>query len=231
MIDDHDPFLSALDAGLLIRHQWHADDYVCLLLALAPECRTEEGGDPSRCLAEHAPLEWAYLTPWIDDSGSAAVWPSMVREYAEVTRLLVAMPREQQMRLNYTWRSIIVREAMRHTQATSTLTICERVVALCDRTARGDAVTTTEWAEAVREAAAAAQRRSGLSPAVAAVAAWAANVARAAAAAAEAGAAATWATWAARAAAKVRATTVRAAGEAAADRMTSTIFDAIRAAQ
>ena len=71
--------------GTLIRDKYTGTDAkgretACLLVAIAPE--VGPAGRVSNCPASVMPQWMAVLTPFIDDRGSEAAWPQMVRRYA-----------------------------------------------------------------------------------------------------------------------------------------------------
>jgi hypothetical protein len=240
----------------LIRNAWAGKDAkgretACLLAALAPETALET--DAGACPATVMPAWLAHLTPWMDDSGSLAAWPAMVRRYAALARRWHVLSPAQWYRLDYVARAIAVRAAMDATTNESVLAVCRQTAALCDRRGGGEAVTDQEFKEAAEAAAEAAEAAAGRAAAEAA--AWRAAAAEAAAEAAEAAAgraaaaaaawraaaaawraaeaaeAAAWraaaAAWRAAEAAEAAAGRAASAGRAAADRITDSILGAI----
>jgi hypothetical protein len=238
----------------LIRGKWL--DYkgrACLLVALAPECGTAH--TPAVCPASVIPPWLAYLTPWLDDAGSLAAWPAMVRRYARLAHRWHVLTPETWRRLDYAARAICVREAVRHTTNAQSIEACETVIALCDRAASGDQPVAEAWAAAAAaaKAVAAAEAEAGAAWAAAkAVAGSAAEAARAGSAAEAAravwSASAAWAAGAAWAAARAAAWAAAAvdratsgfrpalrrpsarAAAAAVDRITAAVLGAIEAA-
>ncbi len=186
----------------LVRKTWgDGQERACLLLALAPEVGTK--GVASGCPADVIPAWLAYLTPDLDDCGTEAAWPAMVRRYATVVR------RGAETLDDAGWRRVLARtmlavlaEATPRDPSGS----CARVAALWTRVLAGEEPREEEWV--VAGAAAWVVRR--------AAAAWAAR----AAAGAEA---------AARAAPAAVAAAVEAAARAAAawDRITAALLDGI----
>ena len=180
----------------LVRHRWgDGQERACLLLALAPEVGAD--GAVHRCPADVIPPWLAELTPGLDDNGTEAAWPAMVRRYAVVVR------RGAQTLDETEWRRVLARTmlavlagAAPHDPSGS----CQRVAALWSRVLDGDEPREEEWT-AARAAARAAQawgavcaaRMAARAPEAAA--AWAS--AAAAAAAGEEGEAAAWASAAA----------------------------------
>jgi hypothetical protein len=174
----------------LVRERWtDGQDRACLLAALSPE----SGNAGKACMCPAAVMApWlAHLTPWIDDSGSLELWPSVVRRYAAVARRWAEWTDATWERKNYSIRALIVREAARHTTDARALSACSRVIALCDSRAGGQETREEDWA-----AARAAARAAAASAASASAAAEAAVAASAAAAEAAAARAAAWAAWA-----------------------------------
>lgn len=158
--------------GSLLRGAWwegerRRDGYdrACLLLAIAPECgkRDEDGdasGDPAACPSWLLPEWLARLTPWLDDTGSDEAWPEHVRRYSRAVRLVPSLGPDAQRRLLFAVCASIVRSVLEF--AGSTKDVCERVLALLERAAAGEAVSDGEWetahGDARAEAAAAAAR-------------------------------------------------------------------------
>jgi hypothetical protein len=225
-----------INEGRVIRRKWTDTDsagreLACLLAAISPE--VAETSDPARCPATIMPAWLAYLTPWMDDCGSDAAWPGMIRRYADLAARWHVLTDEKWSRLELTAKRIIVESVIPY--AGKSEPAVTAVLTLLRRAESGDRAPCEEWEAAqVRAAAEAAQAETQVQAAWAvtwAEAAWAA----AAWAAAEVGAQAAWAvTWAAawavravRAAAEAEA--VRA-GRAAAEAITTAILDAIEAA-
>ena len=78
----------------LIRGSWTNDEGdCCLLAAFSPEA--EHLLLPCACPPSAMPEWLAYLTPQIDDFGSATAWPQMVARYVEVLPKLLSLPTEQ----------------------------------------------------------------------------------------------------------------------------------------
>jgi hypothetical protein len=191
----------------LIRGQWDdGKNRACLLATLAPECG--EALSAAVCPAEIMPAWLAHLTPWLDDAGSAAAWPAMVRRYAALAHRWHVLTPEAWRRLDYAARAICVREAVAHTTDAQAIAACETAIALCDLAARGETVTaagSAAWAAVWVAAPDAGSARSA-----AEAAGSAAGSARAAAWVAGSAGSAAW-----------------AAGSAAADRITTAILSAI----
>ena len=203
-----------LDSGRLIRKAWTGTDAqgretACLLAALSPEVAATH--NEADCPADIMPQWLAYLTPWFDDAGSVEAWPTMKQRFAGLVKRWSVLTATDWRQLDYTCRRIAVEEAAQHYNGEKFPMVraaIGTVIALCCRAENSDYPSDEEW-EAARATAEAAEASRE------AKAAW---VAIAAAEAAEA----------AFAAARVAA---RAAGwaaeEAAADRITAAIFDAI----
>lgn len=77
-----------IDSGRLVRNKWSSGsysseegyEYACLLVAMAP--RVGDRGDVDMCPVELMPPWFACLVPWLDDVGSKAAWPGLVRRFA-----------------------------------------------------------------------------------------------------------------------------------------------------
>ena len=214
---------SFIAEGRLVRKQWgDGQERACLLLALAPEVGTD--GAMDRCPADVIPAWLAHLTPDLDDCGTEAAWPAMVRRYASVVR------RGAETLDDAGWRRVLARtliavlaEAAPHDPSGS----CQRVSGLWTRVLTGEEPRVEEWAEAAAEAAAwaawAASRAAACREAAEA-AAWEVAAAEAAAWAAEA--AAVWA--ATRAATREEAAAAREVAEASTwDRIATALLDGI----
>ncbi len=193
-----------IEQGRLVRKTWgDGQERACLLLALAPEVGTK--GVASGCPADVIPAWLAHLTPDLDDCGTEAAWPAMVRRYASVVRCGAETLDETE------WRRVLARtmlavlaEAAPHDPSGS----CARVAALWTRVLAGDEPRAAAWTAEAAAAEAAAAR----------AAAWTAEAAAAEAAAA------------ARAAAEAAAWTAAAWTAAAAstwDRITGALLDGI----
>ena len=187
-----------IEQGRLVRWAWgDGQERACLLLALAPEVGAE--GAVERCPAYLIPSWLAYLTPDLDDCGTEAAWPAMVRRYSVVVR------RGATTLDDAGWRRVLARtmlavlaEATPHDPSGS----CARVAALWTRVLAGEEPREEEWevwvvgaARTAEAAAAVGQGAGGVAEAAARAAAWARSAwARAARAAAEAAAraAAAW---------------------------------------
>ena len=140
-----------IEAGTLIRGRWTGTDeqgrhLACLLAAMVPECGKEQMA--SVCPAELMPQWLAQLTPWIDDAGSDAAWPGVVRRYAAVAARWHALSAEEWRRLDYAVRALCVREAMRHTPDATVISVCGRAATLCEAAASGATIDVAETAAA-----------------------------------------------------------------------------------
>jgi hypothetical protein len=151
--------------GRIIRHEWEGIDddgheVACLLATLSPEAGRR--GNPSACPAGVMPAWFANLTPWIDDSGSVAAWPSVVERYAALAHRWHALSADAWVRLHYAVRAAAVSEAMQHTTDAGVLKVCNVSLALCLRAAGGDMPTSEEFgaAESAAEIAAESAARS-----------------------------------------------------------------------
>jgi hypothetical protein len=171
--------------GRLIRGAWSmtAEDgrqLLCLYTALAGDAEAR----PATCPADLCPAWLAHLLPWLDDAGSAAAWPDVVRRVVALSPSFGCLSPD----VEYHVRALCVREAMHHTTDITVLAVCESVAMLCERAGRGDMAQLAEWAAA--EVVAASETASEAARA----AAWAAaGAARAAVRAAADAARAAWA--------------------------------------
>jgi hypothetical protein len=203
---------------LLIRGKWtDGQERACLLAALAPECGAANSA--AACPAEKMWPWLAYLTPWIDDAGSAEAWPGVVRRYAAAVRRL-DFSRDGRPVLLACLRVILV-EARGHDRSGS----CDAVIALIDE---GAAVDDPRWKSA--RAASWAWAAAWAAGAEADAAAEAAAEAAADAAAADAAAADAAAEAAADAAAAAAEAEAAADAAAAADRLIDGILTALESA-
>jgi hypothetical protein len=167
----------------LIRKAWgDGQECACLLLALAPEIGTS--GAVYRCPASVLPPWLAHLTPSLDDAGSTAAWPTMVRRYSRVVR------RGAETLDDAGWRRVLARTMLAVLAVVAPHDLsesCARVSALWGRVLAGDEPTEEEWAAASEDAEAAlaalwaarASQRMGVGAAseAAARAAWVMGVA------------------------------------------------------
>ncbi len=200
----------------LVRKTWgDGQERACLLLALAPEVGAE--GAVARCPAYLIPAWLAYLTPDLDDCGTEAAWPAMVRRYAAVVR------RGAETLDDAGWRRVLARtmivvlaEAAPHDPSGS----CARVEALWSRVLDGDEPREEEWAAAGAAAGAAACGAAACGAAAAGAAACGAAACGAAPSTARAAAAGAGAAAAA-------ACGAGGAGEVTWDRITTDLLDGI----
>lgn len=240
--------------GRLIRRSWGGHDATggetaCLLVAMAPE--TGRAMSAAACPTAVMPAWWAYMTVSIDDSGSAGAWLGLIRRYAALARRWHVMDDAAWRRLDYTCRDIALQEALRYVPpGHSSLPAIEKVRDLLRRAASGGVPKRKEWASASAAVAAAAPASTWqvleaaevmcVMPAVemvsAAVAASAGETTSVVSEVASASAA-SWSLASAASAASMSAATcdtpvsiTEAAGEAAVDRMTTAILDALEAA-
>ena len=108
------------------------------------------------------PAWLAHLTPWMDDEGTAAAWPEMIRRYASLARRWSVLDAVAWRRLDFTARKIGVLEARTHVPAgNGALPSIDAVLALLDREIAGDTPSEGEWAAAEAAAAAAAGWAAG----------------------------------------------------------------------
>lgn len=150
--------MQLLAEGRLIRRAWSGTDArgretMCLLSALSPDARRQRSA--AACPADVAPGWLAHLIPWMNDSGTKAVWREVV-----VPRVAALAPRwhilsdEDWRRLDYTARRAALECARQHA-GTATAAV-DRVLALLRCAEAGDAVSHAERAAAAEAAAAAA---------------------------------------------------------------------------
>jgi hypothetical protein len=229
--------------GRLIRKDWTGTDAegretACLLAALSPEVAKER--KEQACPADIMPSWLAHLTPWINDAGSTAEWPAVVRRYAALARRWHVLDAAGWRRAEYRVRRAAVVEAKAYATTEEAAAVCQTVIALCDREIAGEPPAQAEWTAAWKaaaavewaaEAAAEAAEWAAAAADVKRVAARATAAARAEAANAVARAAETAARAAVRAAAAARAAAevawARAEAEAVADRIITAILDGI----
>lgn len=147
----------------IIRDGWAGTDEqgretACLLAALSPEVGKWERAES--CPAEVMPEWFAHMTPWIDDNGSEAEWPRVVRRYAACAARWHTLDEAAWRRVEIATRRVSVVEAMRHTNKESVLNACRGVLAWLDAdmpdAARPAVVTAAEAAAAPEDAAEAA---------------------------------------------------------------------------
>jgi hypothetical protein len=137
-MDYEQTILSRYAEGTLIRNDWIGTDddgreTACLLAAVAPECG--QARSAGSCPANVMPSWLAHLTPWIDDAGSEAEWPRVVRRFAATAKNWPHLTERHE----YAVRALCVREAMRHANSADALKACERVATLCERARNGEA--------------------------------------------------------------------------------------------
>ncbi len=121
----------------LARNQWTGTDAqgratACLLAALYPPCGETKQTDT--CPASLMQPWLAYLTVWIDDSGTNEAWPAHIQRYAAVIRDVTSLDPEKDQRLSLTIRSIIVKEALSHvtTDNWGVRAACEAMIVALD---------------------------------------------------------------------------------------------------
>jgi hypothetical protein len=219
-----------INEGRVIRNQWTGTDAqgretACLLAALSPEAGSSQ--EASACPAHVMPSWLAYLTTDLNDRGSNAAWPGMVRRYAALAARWHRLDDAAWLRVQYKVLAATVREAKSYVaDQADVLAACEQVVELCEQVVETGKVDE----EAFRAAAARAAAARAAADAVVRSAAWAA--ARAAWVAADAADAADAASAPSRAAAwaaeTARVAEVAAWAAAAAwDHVTAALFEAI----
>jgi hypothetical protein len=211
---DWDGYERAVREGKIVRGQWRDHDRLCALLTLVPAAEIRSGADYSVCAAAGLPEWCAQLVPWIDDAVSIETWrDTLVRLGVVLRRAVAVLTPEDWARLDYVCRAIAVREARARTPHRDPrfLAAIDRVLALLDRAAAGDASKREQWCAAAWEAWEATQGTMAATPSTAA-AAWAAKFEASEAAARTAAAA-----------------SVAVKTTAAADRIAAAMLDAIEA--
>lgn len=148
--------------GRLIRYRWlgvtsDGRETACLLAALYPECGDTMSVGPANDIDP-----WlAAFTPWIDDAGTEAHWPEVVRRYAAVIRRVHVLDSAAWRRAELRSLLAVLGEAQRHNAK-----LCDRAIALIARELSGDAPAAAEWTAAAgakgSRAAKAAARRSSV---------------------------------------------------------------------
>ena len=134
--------------GRIIRGEWSREEngrqLLCLYTALAgdPEAR------PESCPASLCPRWLAHLLPNIDDYGSREKWPAVVERVVRLAPRFASLPPEVEWRV----RALCVREAMRYTEDSAVLAICELVASLCERRGFRKIVSDADLAEAASAA-------------------------------------------------------------------------------
>jgi len=220
---------AAIAAGDVIRHEWtrtedDGRERACLLASLVPACGADRTA--SVCPASVLPSWLAECDPKPMQVGSAAAWPAMIRDFADLLRDSASAPPALWERLNLHWLRVALAEAMAHTDDLAVLGICAEVAAMLDAELAGESIDPAAWTDARTAARAAtawgvATSATSAASERAAEAAWAATAwARSAAAAAAA---------AAEAEASATAATAASAAQEAADRITFEFFAAWRA--
>ena len=139
----------------ITRHDWSRVDeqgreVACLLAALSPEAGRAENAEA--CPAEVMPAWFACLTPWIDDCGSEAEWPRVVRRYSACAARWSALDEAAWRRVEVVARRVSVVEAMGHTTNEEVLGACRGVLVWLD-----DDMPEASRAAVFKEAARAAQ--------------------------------------------------------------------------
>ena len=226
-----------MSEGRIIRNDWVSSDeqgreVACLLAALSPEAGEAES--PAACPASVMPEWFAHLTPWIDDNGSEAEWPRVVRRYAACAARWSVLDDAAWRRVEIATRRVAVIEAMRHTSDEQVLAACRGVLVWLDadmsesshaavKAAARAAADAVSAAATWKAAEAAAWAASTASAAAKAAAETATAAATAGAAAVKAAVAETAAAWAGEAAAWAG----KAAKATAADRIVDAVLSAL----
>ena len=159
-MNNTETILSYLESGRLLRRKWAEgprgpDGYerACLLVALAPECAEDE--DVSACTADVMPAWLAHLTPWMDDAGTEAAWPAMVRRYADLAGRWHVLDDAAWRRALLASLLAIVTEARSHATGDEA-SACDTVIGLLREQAPAGDARWAAWAarDAARDAAA-----------------------------------------------------------------------------
>jgi hypothetical protein len=116
--------------GTLIRHKWTGTDArgretACLLAALAPACATAKRA--TACPADVMQPWLAYLTPWIDDAGTATAWHGHVLRFAALAERWPSWSEAEWEHKHQRVLAACVREAVRHTANAQVLAVCEDI--------------------------------------------------------------------------------------------------------
>ena len=158
----YDKRIARLDEFLredrLIRYGWTGRDAdgretACLLAALAPE--TGEAQSPSACPASIMPEWLASFVPWINDRGTGTAWPAMVRRFADLAGRWSVITPVQWDRLRYAATRIMLEESHRcydHNKFQGVATAVHAIIELFRRAEGGDNPRLSEWADASTEA-------------------------------------------------------------------------------
>jgi len=149
----------------IARHVWSKVDkrgreVACLLAALSPEAGNARLADA--CPAEVMPAWFANLTPWIDDNGSAAEWPRVVRRYAACASRWSSLDEAAWRRVEVATRRVAVVEAMKTTEDELTLRSSHATLAWLDEDMPGSSYPDVVGASAAMWSVRWAARRSSV---------------------------------------------------------------------
>ena len=138
-----------LRAGTLTRRRWSLatdDGREILRLWFALVGGDTPDGDYFRRTSVGLPEWCARLLLWMDYYGSIEKWPETVCKTVRVLeRASRTLDAEAWQRLNYTIRTLALREVMLNYDHPAALAVCSEAITLCERAARGDDPSETEW--------------------------------------------------------------------------------------
>jgi uncharacterized protein YeaO (DUF488 family) len=150
--DRLDTFISE---GRITRRNWgDGQSKACLLFALVPEGKFREHSDFGSCPASVLPPWMAQLTVSIDDKGSTAAWADMIKRYACVVR------RGALSLDGKAWERVKARfliAALKEAEPSDKSGCCISVADLWKRSLAGNEPTSDEWTNAVAAAGKAAR--------------------------------------------------------------------------
>lgn len=115
----------------ITRRQWYGRDEegrqtACLLAALSPEAGRAE--DYESCPAEVMPSWLAELTPWMDDYGTDAAWPHVVKRYAACAARWHKLDDAAWRRVEIAARRASLSEVMSYTIDEQVLGVCQAAI-------------------------------------------------------------------------------------------------------
>lgn len=144
-----------LAEGTLTRKQWEGHDdkgrhLACLYYAYVEGIDGVDPTKPAACPSHLMPAWWAEITSWIDDAGSEAAWPGVVRRWVACAKRWSAFRPADWALFSRRVRTIIIREARSNcpADATDVLAVCDRVLSLLARDDATPAEFEAAWAAA-----------------------------------------------------------------------------------
>lgn len=149
--------LATLDAaiaeGRIIRHAWTRREdggrqMLCLLAALSPEVRVAETS--AACPADVMPAWLAALTPVLNDCGSPAGWPRVVRRYADLAHRWHVLTADDWRWLDCQITALALSAARDRTEGDAAREAMGAAITLCERAAT-ERVWRREWVAAACE--------------------------------------------------------------------------------